>query len=61
MSNKQLSEKVQVELSGYLLAQLISTGMLHGSECKCLDAKAKKIVWQSLLTSSINGGTSLCI
>mgnify|MGYP000290343676 CR=1 FL=1 len=47
------SDKVQVELSSGLLAKLITSGALPGSECKCLNSHAKKIVWQSLLTSSL--------
>ena len=53
MNHKQLPNKVQVELSGILLAKLISSGVLHGNECKCLDANAKHTLWQSLLNSSI--------
>jgi len=47
------SDKAQVELSISLLEKLISSGALHGFECKCLNSHAKKIVWQSLLSSSL--------
>ncbi|MCJ8321686.1 MAG: hypothetical protein MJK12_18775 [Colwellia sp.] len=47
-------QNVKIELPGSVLAQLITSGLLHGSECKCLDIHAKNILWQSLLTSSLN-------
>ena len=43
--------KAKVELSGSMLVKLLASGILHGGDCKCLDANAKKIIWQSLLTS----------
>ena len=44
--------KVQVELSGNLLKQLLKSGILHGDECKCLNANAKRVLWQALLSTS---------
>ncbi len=61
INDKNLPEKAQVELSSCLLAQLIMTGVLHGDECKCLNANAKKVLWQSLLTSSLNNERNLCV
>ena len=61
MNSKILPEKVQVELSSGLLEHLITSGVLHGNECKCLDANAKKVVWYSLLTSSLNKGKNICV
>jgi len=54
-------QKVKIELPSSILAQLITSGLLHGSECKCLDNHAKKILWQSLLASSLNNEAQLCI
>ena len=56
----QLPEKVKIELPGNLLAQLIISGLLHGNECKCLDNNAKKVLWKSLLTSSLTSDKRLC-
>ena len=61
INDKNLPEKAQVELSSCLLVQLIMTGVLHGDECKCLNANAKKVLWQSLLTSSLNNERNLCV
>ena len=44
--------KVQVELSGNILKQLLKSGLLHGGDCKCLNANAKQVLWQALLASS---------
>jgi len=55
------SQKVRIELPGTVLAQLISSGLLHGNECICLDINAKKILWKSLLTSSLNSEGQLCL
>ena len=44
------SDKAPVELSTSLLAKLIAKGALHGSECKCLNSNAKKIIWKTLLS-----------
>ncbi len=46
--------KVQVELSSKLLIQLLNSGLLHCSDCKCLNSDAKKVLWQALLTSTAN-------
>ena len=45
-------DKVQVEISGNLLSHLLDSGLLHCGDCKCLNAKAKAILWHSLLASS---------
>lgn len=51
--NKEINPmKVQVELSAKLLKQLLKTGVLHGDECKCLNANAKRLLWHVLLTTS---------
>ena len=34
--------KVQIELSSSILIQLLQSGILHGNDCKCLNAGAKK-------------------
>lgn len=52
-NNNTYINKVQVELSEGVLAKLISSGLLHGNECKCLNLAAKKVVWQLLLKSSL--------
>lgn len=44
--------KVQVELSSNILKQLLKSGLLHGGDCKCLNASAKQILWQALLATS---------
>jgi len=44
--------KVQVELSGNILKQLLKSGLLHGGDCKCLNASAKQVLWQALLATS---------
>ncbi|GHF85707.1 hypothetical protein [Thalassotalea marina] len=46
-------EQAQVAISGQLLAQLISQGLVHCSDLKCLNSAAKSIMWQSLLNSSV--------
>ena len=46
------SDKVQVEISSHLLSNLLDSGLLHGGDCKCLNANAKAVIWQSLLISS---------
>ena len=43
----------QVELPQKLLEQLITSGLLRGSECKCLNNTAKSVLWQSLLNCSL--------
>jgi hypothetical protein len=48
-----LADKVQVELNANVLAKLIANGLLRGNECRCLNSNAKKVVWQSLLVSSL--------
>jgi len=59
------SDKVQVELSSNLLSHLLSSGLLHCGDCKCLNANAKSIIWHTLLASStenydIDGEKHLC-
>jgi len=51
-----LPKRVKIELPSGILAQLISSGMLCGRDCKCLDNNAKQVVWQTLLASSTQGG-----
>ncbi len=58
-------DKVQVEISSNLLADLLNAGLLHGGDCKCLNANAKAVIWHCLLASStniddINGEHYLC-
>jgi len=43
----------QVELPQKLLEQLITSGLLPGSECKCLNSTAKDVLWQTLLNCSL--------
>lgn len=45
---------VQVELSSKILRQLLQSGLLHGGDCKCLNASAKQILWQEILVTSTN-------
>lgn len=53
--------KVQVELSSHVLKQLLKSGLLHGEDCKCLNATAKQVIWQALLaTSTDNKESHLC-
>ena len=47
------SSMAQVELPQKLLEQLIISGLLPGSECKCLNNTAKHVLWQSLLNCSL--------
>ena len=44
----------QVELPKKVLEQLITSGFLLGSECKCLNRTAKNVLWHSLLVCSIS-------
>lgn len=48
------NDKAQVAIPSQLLAQLISQGIVHCSELKCLNSAAKHVMWQSLLNSSVN-------
>jgi hypothetical protein len=59
------TDKVQVEISSILLSHLLSSGLLHCGDCKCLNANAKSIIWHSLLASSthndeLKGEEHLC-
>jgi len=56
--NDACNGKAQVEISAVLLAQLISSGVLAGNDCRCLDNNARKTLWQSLLNLSVNLNTS---
>ncbi|GAA6170800.1 hypothetical protein NBRC116592_04700 [Colwellia sp. KU-HH00111] len=47
--------KVQIELPSYILEQLLQSGLLHGGDCKCLNANAKQVLWHTLLATSLNG------
>lgn len=44
--------KVQLELPSNILKKLLLSGMLHGGDCKCLNATAKHVLWQTLLATS---------
>lgn len=44
--------KVQIELPSNILEQLLQSGILHGVDCKCLNASAKQVLWQALLVTS---------
>ncbi|KGJ90569.1 hypothetical protein [Colwellia psychrerythraea] len=48
------TDKVQVEISSNLLTHLLDSGLLHCGDCKCLNAKAKAVIWHTLLASSTN-------
>lgn len=48
------NETAQVAISDQLLAHLISQGIVHCSDLKCLNSAAKNVMWQSLLNSSVN-------
>lgn len=48
---------VQVELSSSTLRQLLKSGLLHGGDCKCLNASAKQVLWQALLATSTENET----
>jgi hypothetical protein len=56
--NEGCASKAQVEIPTALLAQLISSGMLVGNDCICLDNNARKTMWQSLLNLSANSCTN---
>ena len=56
----QSTTKVKIELTESVLAQLIISGLLRGSECKCLDSNAKKVMWQALLASSLHNEGMIC-
>jgi len=49
-------DMARVEIPQQLLEQLINSGMLPGASCRCLNATAKKTMWQSLLNNSIKSG-----
>tara|TARA_B110001454_G_C12479612_1_gene333797 strand:+ start:225 stop:410 length:186 start_codon:yes stop_codon:yes gene_type:complete len=44
--------KVQIELPSNILTQLLKSGLLHGGDCKCLNASAKQVLWHALLATS---------
>jgi len=46
------NERAKVEIPVDLLSKLISSGLLHGNECKCLDNNARNVMWKSLLLGS---------
>jgi len=61
LSTETTSTKVQVELSSHVLKQLLKSGVLHGADCKCLNASAKQVIWQALLaTITDNKESHLC-
>ena len=49
---------VQIELPSNILTQLLKSGLLHGGDCRCLNASAKQVLWQALLVSSTNSAVS---
>lgn len=52
--NEGCNGRAKVEISADLLAQLITSGALAGTDCRCLDNNARKTLWQSLLNLSAN-------
>jgi len=56
--------KVQIELPSNILEQLLQSGLLHGGDCKCLNASAKQVLWHALLATSTHSdlkkGSHLC-
>jgi hypothetical protein len=61
LNTETTGNKVQVELSSHVLKQLLKSGLLHGEDCKCLNASAKKVIWQTLLATSTESKESyLC-
>jgi len=48
------NDLAQVALSRDSLERLIAMGVIHGSECLCLNLIAKKVIWQTLLNNSVN-------
>jgi hypothetical protein len=61
LKTETAASKVQVEISSHLLIQLLKSGLLHAEECKCLNASAKQVIWQALLTTSTDNKESyLC-
>jgi len=46
--------KVQVELSSNMLHQLLKSGVLHGGDCKCLNARLLK-------SGVLHGGDCKCL
>lgn len=60
-NTKTTTNRVQVELSSHVLKQLLKSGLLHGEDCKCLNATAKQVIWRALLaTSTDNKESYLC-
>jgi hypothetical protein len=51
-SSDAKNAKVQIELTSNTLQHLLKSGVLHGVDCKCLNANAKQILWQTLLSTS---------
>lgn len=49
----QKIELAKVAIPQDVLATLITSGVIHGDECQSLNSTAKKIIWQSLLTSCL--------
>ncbi|GAA6206075.1 MULTISPECIES: hypothetical protein [Thalassotalea] len=42
----------QVALPTNVLEKLISLGIVHGDQCRCLNKVAKQVIWQTLLNNS---------
>ncbi|WP_440876409.1 hypothetical protein [Thalassotalea sp. PLHSN55] len=55
------SNKVKLEISSTVLASLLNSGLLKVAECKCLDANTKRVLWQSLLTTSLSAEQKSCM
>lgn len=53
------TSKVQLELPSIILKKLLQSGVLHGGDCKCLNATAKRVLWQTLLTTSTDDAISV--
>ena len=61
ITTETATTKVQVELSSHVLRRLLKSGLLHGADCKCLNASAKKVIWQAILaTITDNKESNLC-
>jgi len=61
LNTETAASKVQVELSSRVLKQLLKSGLLHAEDFKCLNASAKQVIWQALLTTSTDSKEShLC-
>ena len=46
---------IKLELPIDLVSSLLGEGLLHASDCRCLDAHSKQKLWHLLLDKSANG------